>query len=419
MVMRRPTSRRIALAGLLVALAINTRVPAGLGRRAGAAGPGRARGGDRAGRCAPTGGRDRRRAGGSRLSALGSSAVGERGQVRPAVRHPAGQAGVLRPSTPTARRTGRQRRQPVRARVRADDPAPGGPPGRGRHHPLASRTSGLPRDRPALVGDARFDTLERSLSAPTSMPLLVLLALVGLVAAARAPAAAAAAGPGRPASAGRRRPEPDHRLRDHPLPGRLRPVPAAGRADRRVQALLPALAGRGRARVGRAGAAGAAALVLAGIVVNGPVAAGHPAPAQRRDRRGRPRRVRADAGSRRRPAGPPPAPAWARGAALPAGTGGPGRPVRAGRLRRPVRGRAVRMGAGGAHAALGRAPAARARPRDGRRAAERWPRWARAADRVRVVAGPGTERHRAHARGRDGRGRRQALAAGARGRRRG
>ena len=50
----------------------------------------------------------------------------------------------------------------------------------------------------------RFDTLERSLSAPTSMPLLVLLALAGLVvAAARRPlrpllvlAAGAAAGAG-------------------------------------------------------------------------------------------------------------------------------------------------------------------------------------------------------------------------------
>ena len=45
---------------------------------------------------------------------------------------------------------------------------------------------GLPRDRPTVVGDVRFDTLERSLSAPTSMPLLVLLALVGLVLPRRA-----------------------------------------------------------------------------------------------------------------------------------------------------------------------------------------------------------------------------------------
>ena len=47
---------------------------------------------------------------------------------------------------------------------------------------------GFPREPPAVVGSPRFDTLERSLSAPTSMTLLVLLTLVGLVAAARAPA---------------------------------------------------------------------------------------------------------------------------------------------------------------------------------------------------------------------------------------
>ncbi len=46
---------------------------------------------------------------------------------------------------------------------------------------------GLPRERAAVVGDVRFDTVEHSLSAPTSMPLFCLLALVGVVAAARRP----------------------------------------------------------------------------------------------------------------------------------------------------------------------------------------------------------------------------------------
>ena len=46
---------------------------------------------------------------------------------------------------------------------------------------------GLPRERATVIGDVRFDTVEHSLSAPTSMPLFCLLALVGLVAAARRP----------------------------------------------------------------------------------------------------------------------------------------------------------------------------------------------------------------------------------------
>ena len=46
---------------------------------------------------------------------------------------------------------------------------------------------GLPRERATVVGDVRFDTVEHSLSAPTSMPLFCLLALVGLVAAVRRP----------------------------------------------------------------------------------------------------------------------------------------------------------------------------------------------------------------------------------------
>ncbi len=44
---------------------------------------------------------------------------------------------------------------------------------------------GLPGGLPHVVGDVRFDTLQRSLSAPTSMPLLCLLTLVGLVGLAR------------------------------------------------------------------------------------------------------------------------------------------------------------------------------------------------------------------------------------------
>lgn len=44
---------------------------------------------------------------------------------------------------------------------------------------------GLPREEAPVIGGARFDTIEQSLSAPTSMPLLCVLALVGFVAAAR------------------------------------------------------------------------------------------------------------------------------------------------------------------------------------------------------------------------------------------
>jgi hypothetical protein len=40
---------------------------------------------------------------------------------------------------------------------------------------------GLPAQLPHVVGDVRFDTLQRSLSAPTSMPLLCLLTLLALV----------------------------------------------------------------------------------------------------------------------------------------------------------------------------------------------------------------------------------------------
>jgi hypothetical protein len=44
---------------------------------------------------------------------------------------------------------------------------------------------GLPHAPPRVLGGVRFDTREQSLSAPTSMPLLVLLSLVGLVALVR------------------------------------------------------------------------------------------------------------------------------------------------------------------------------------------------------------------------------------------
>jgi hypothetical protein len=44
---------------------------------------------------------------------------------------------------------------------------------------------GLPARLPHVVGDVRFDTLQRSLSAPTSMPLLCVLTLVALVGLAR------------------------------------------------------------------------------------------------------------------------------------------------------------------------------------------------------------------------------------------
>ena len=46
---------------------------------------------------------------------------------------------------------------------------------------------GLPQAPPTVLGDVRFDTLQRSLSAPTSMALLCLLSLVGLAGALRLP----------------------------------------------------------------------------------------------------------------------------------------------------------------------------------------------------------------------------------------
>lgn len=46
---------------------------------------------------------------------------------------------------------------------------------------------GVPAGTPKVVGDVRFDTLQRSLSAPTSMALLCLLTLVGLLGAVRLP----------------------------------------------------------------------------------------------------------------------------------------------------------------------------------------------------------------------------------------
>ncbi len=47
---------------------------------------------------------------------------------------------------------------------------------------------GLPAATPKVIGDVRFDTLQRSLSAPTSMALLCLLTLLALVGAVRLPA---------------------------------------------------------------------------------------------------------------------------------------------------------------------------------------------------------------------------------------
>jgi hypothetical protein len=44
---------------------------------------------------------------------------------------------------------------------------------------------GLPAHLPHVVGDVRFDTLQRSLSAPTSMPMLCVLTLIALVGLAR------------------------------------------------------------------------------------------------------------------------------------------------------------------------------------------------------------------------------------------
>ena len=266
MVIRRPSGRRIAVAGLLVALAINTRVPVGLGGVLGLWGAGlvvalrEGRGGDRHVRAVVA------------LAAAGVLALGSSAVVNVAK---FGQPFGI-PLDKQVFSTFDPNRQ---AALAANDGSLFGlkfvpttllqavrPDAVGTTRSLP--WVGLPRDPPALVGDARFDTLERSLSAPTSMPLLVLLALAGLVAGARRRAlrpllvlaAASLAGAG--------------------LSLTIAYVTTRYLADFvpflllcaliGLQALLPVLAGR-PARVGRMALAGAAVLVVAGIVINGSV----------------------------------------------------------------------------------------------------------------------------------------------------
>lgn len=264
MVLRRASLARIALAGLLVTLAINTRVPAGLGgvlallALAALATIGLAL-------------RDQRRLttaaalAAAALVALGSSAV----------------VNVAKFGEPFGIPLDKQVFSDLEPSRQAALAANGGSLFGVRYLPTTMLQSvrpdavgttrsfpylGLPRDPPVVVGNARFDTLERSLSAVTSMPLLCLLALVGLVAAAlRGPprlliavALASAAGAGVSLTIAY---VTTRYLADF-LPFLLLSALVG------LQMLLPAV-GRGRHRT--ALLAGGVVLVLAGVAVNGSV----------------------------------------------------------------------------------------------------------------------------------------------------
>jgi hypothetical protein len=266
MVLRRPTLRRIALAGLLVTLAINTRVPAGLGGVLGlwalavmaatSLGLWTERRAQTAVALAVAG-----------LVALGSSAV----------------VNVAKFDEPFGIPLDKQVFSNLDHNRQAALAANGGSLFGAKYVPTTLLQAvrpdavgttrslpyvGLPRNRPALVGDVRFDTLEHSLSAPTSMPLLVLLALAGVVLAAVRSrlrpllvlAGAAAAGAGLSLTIAY---VTTRYLADF-VPFLLL-LALVG-----VQALLPRLAAGG-ARARRLVVAGAALLVLVGIVVNGSV----------------------------------------------------------------------------------------------------------------------------------------------------
>ncbi|HEX5909143.1 MAG TPA: hypothetical protein VFY44_01545, partial [Thermoleophilaceae bacterium] len=266
MVLRRPSARRIALAGLLVALAINTRVPAGLGGVL-------ALWGLATMAATGLGLRTERRArtavalAAAGLVALGSSAV----------------VNVAKFDQPFGIPLDKQVFSGLDQNRKAALAANGGSLFGAKYVPTTLLQAvrpdavgttrslpyvGLPHDRPALVGDVRFDTLERSLSAPTSMPLLVLLALAGLVVAVvRRPlrpllvlAGAAAAGAGLSLTIAY---VTTRYLADF-LPFLLLAALIG------VQALLPAPAAGGRT-ARRLVLAAAAVLVVAGIVVNGSV----------------------------------------------------------------------------------------------------------------------------------------------------
>ena len=266
MVLRRPSGPRIALAGLLVALAINTRVPAGLGgvlalwALAAMAATGLGLPSQRRARTAVA-------LAAAGLVALGSSAV----------------VNVAKFDQPFGIPLDKQVFSGLDQNRQAALAANGGSLFGAKYVPTTLLQAvrpdavgttrslpyvGLPRDRPALVGDVRFDTLERSLSAPTSMPLLVLLALAGLVvAAARRPlrpllvlAAGAAAGAGLSLTIAY---VTTRYLADF-LPFLLLAALIG------VQALLPRLSAGG-IRGRRLVVALAAGLVVAGIVVNGSV----------------------------------------------------------------------------------------------------------------------------------------------------
>jgi len=182
-VIQGPSARRIVVAGVLATLAINTRVPAGLGPVLGLLG---LAGLVALGRLGVSGPRKRTAAllTAAALLVLGSSAA----------------VNIAKFGTPFGIPLDKQAYSSLdpnrQAALAANDGSLFGAKfvpttlvqavrpdalGTTRAFPFL----GLPRDRAPVIGDARFDTLERSLSAPTSMPLFCLLALVGLAAAVR------------------------------------------------------------------------------------------------------------------------------------------------------------------------------------------------------------------------------------------
>ncbi len=185
-VVARPDARRIAWAGALAALAISTRVSVGLG-------PVLALGGLAAAATVPAL-RGLAPAGGGRRLALGLAAAA---LIPLALSAAVNQAKF---GQPFGLPLDRQVFSSIDANRQAALQANGGSLFGAKYVPTtlvqavrpdAAGTTrgfpyvGLPRDRATVIGDVRFDTIDHSLSAPTSMPLLFLLAIAGLVAAVR------------------------------------------------------------------------------------------------------------------------------------------------------------------------------------------------------------------------------------------
>jgi hypothetical protein len=184
-VVREPESGRIALAGLLATLAVNTRVSVGLAPIAALA------------ILAAIAGWRIVRAGGARGDRRALAALVLAAAVPLAVSAAINFAKFERPFGIPLERQAASRVDPQRRAALAANPdglfgtkfvpttlvqalRPDAV-GTARAFPFVG-----PPSRPAHVfGDVRFDTIERSLSAPTSMPLFCVLALVGIVALVR------------------------------------------------------------------------------------------------------------------------------------------------------------------------------------------------------------------------------------------